>query len=112
MEIKDKIIIAAEFTDTPGARDRDDGPFSGQMFLEDILKPRFEKAIEGDYLLLIDLDDVWGYPSSFVSGSFGQLSMNMGAEILLKHLLFKSDKNPVRIDKVINEIKNPTPPKK
>ncbi len=112
MEIKDKIVIAEEFTDTPGARDRDDGSFSGQQFLEDILLKRFNEAVEGDYILLIDLDKVWGYPSSFVSGSFGKLSMDRGSELLLRHLDFKSEKNPLRIDKIVNEIKNPIPPKK
>ncbi len=111
MEIKDILVIATEFKDNPGARDRDDGPNSGQEFLEDILLSRFNKAIKENYILLIDLDGVWGYPSSFVSGSFGRLSMERGAELLIKHLKFKSDRNPIRIDKVINEIQNPTPKK-
>jgi len=111
MKIKDTLVIATEFKDNPGARDREDGPNSGQEFLEDIFITRFNKAIEEDYIMLIDLDGVWGYPSSFVSGSFGKLSMERGSEILLKHLRFKSDKNPIRIDKILNEIKNPTPKK-
>ncbi|TDE52729.1 STAS-like domain-containing protein [Flavobacterium sp. GT3P67] len=111
MKIKDTLVIALEFKDNPGARDREDGPNSGQEFLEDVFLTRFNKAIEEDYLMLVDLDGVWGYPSSFVSGSFGKLSMERGSEILLKHLRFKSDKNPVRIDKILNEIKNPTPKK-
>lgn len=112
MEIKDTIVIALDFKDNPGARDREDGPHSGQEFLEDILLERFNKAVDGNYILLIDLDGVWGYPSSFIGGSFGKLSIERGSELLLKHLQFKSDKNSLRIDKVINEIKNPTPPKK
>lgn len=111
MNIKDTLVIASEFKDNPGARDREDGPHSGQEFLEDFLLPRFNKAKLQGYILLIDLDGVWGYPSSFVSGSFGRLAMEIGDEILLKHLKFKSDKNPIRIEKIINEIKNPTPKK-
>lgn len=111
MKIKDTLIIAKEFKDNPGARDREDGPNSGQEFLEDLFLKRFEKAISEGYILQVDLDGVWGYPSSFVSGSFGKLSMERGSEILLKHLSFKSDQNPIRIDKIINEIKNPTPKK-
>ena len=111
MEIKDTLIIAKEFKDNPGARDREDGPNSGQEFLEDLFLERFEKAVEGNYILLVDLTGVWGYPSSFVSGSFGKLSMDRGAELLLKHLKFKSDNNPLNCDKVTNEIQNPTPKK-
>jgi hypothetical protein len=112
MEIKDILIIAKEFKDNPGARDRDDGPNSGQEFLEDLFYARFDKAVAGKFKILVDLTGVWGYPSSFVSGSFGKLSMEKGADLVLKHLEFKSDTNLLNVDKVINEIKNPTPSKK
>jgi len=107
MEIKDKIVIEIDFTTTPGARYRTDGDFSGEQFLEEILLPKFEKAVAGNYKLLIDLDKVWGYPSSFVSGSFGKLSLAKSSELVLKHIEFKSDDNPIRLEKVINEIKSP-----
>ena len=107
MKINDTIIIATDFTTTPGARYRRDGEFSGEEFLEEILIIKFEKAVENNYILLIDLDKVWGYPSSFVSGSFGKLSIAKGADIVLKHIQFKSDENPIRLEKIINEIKKP-----
>lgn len=107
MEIKDKIIIAQDFSDTPTARYRKDGKFSGQAFLEDLLLPKFENAVKGGYLLLIDLDKVWGYPSSFVSGSFGKMSLDKGSELLLRHIKFKSDENPLRLEAIIREIKTP-----
>ena len=108
MQIKDILIIAKEFGDTAGARDYDDGDFSGKEFYDKLLLERFNKAVEGNYLLLIDIDGFWGWPSSFVSGSFGLLSMVLGSELVLKHLRFKSDKNPLKIDKAIHVIKNPT----
>lgn len=108
MEIKDTLIIAKEFGDTAGARDYEDGDFSGKEFYDKFLQKRFLKAKENGYILLIDLDGFWGWPSSFVSGSFGLLSMEYGAELVLKHLDFKSDKNPLKITKAIYEIKNPT----
>jgi len=107
MEIGDRIIIATDFATTPGARYRRDGDFSGEQFLEELLLVKFEKAVTGNYILLIDLDKVWGYPSSFVSGSFGKLSLAKGADLVLKHISFKSEENPIRLEKVINEIKNP-----
>ena len=108
MEIKDTLIIAKEFGDTAGARDYEDGPFSGREFYDKLLEKRFLKAKEDGYILRIDIDGFWGWPSSFVSGSFGLLSMNHGPESVLKHLDFKSDKNPVKIAKAISEIENPT----
>ena len=107
MEIVEKIIIAKDFTDALGARYRTDGPWSGEQFLEDILQNKFEKAVQNDGILFIDLDGVFGYPSSFVSGSFGKLSLDKGAELLLRHIQFKSDDSPIRLDEVISEIKNP-----
>lgn len=107
MDINDKIIIATDFTTTPGARYRKDGEFSGEQFLDELLLVKFEKAVSNKYVLLIDLDGVWGYPSSFLSGSFGKLSITKGSELVLKHISFKSDENPIRLEKVINEIKNP-----
>jgi hypothetical protein len=112
MEVKDTLVIAKEFKDNPGARDREDGPNSGQEFLEDLFLERFDKAVNGSYIILVDLTGVWGYPSSFVSGSFGKLSMERGSELLLKHIMFKSDNNPLNCEKIINEIKNPTPVQK
>jgi len=107
MEVKDKIIIATDFSDHPGSRYRKDGEYSGEQFLEEILLPKFEKAVKDNYILFIDLDKVFGYPSSFVSGSFGKLSVDKTAELVLKHIQFKSDENPVRLEKIIREIKDP-----
>lgn len=107
MEIKDKIIVWKDFSDSLGARYRTDGPFSGQEFLEEHLEPKFDKAVEGNYILDIDLDGVWGYPSSFVSGSFGKLSIKHGSEKILKHIQFKSEQSALRLEKIINEIKKP-----
>ena len=101
METKDTLIIAKEFGDTAGARDYDDGDFSGREFYDKLLLNRFLKAKENNYILLIDIDDFWGWPSSFVSGSFGVLSMEYGADLVLKHLNFKSDRNPLKITKTI-----------
>jgi hypothetical protein len=106
MEIKDKINIASDFGKTPGARYRYEGAFSGEAFLEDILRPKFIQAVEGNYKILILLDGVLGYPSSFISGSFGKLSVDNGSSKVLKHLEFES-KNNLRIEKILLEIKTP-----
>jgi hypothetical protein len=107
MEIKDTIIIAQEFGDTAGARDYDDGDYSGKEFYDNFLLPRFNKAVEGDYALLIDIDGFWGWPSSFVSGSFGLLSTKRSAQLVLNHLRFKCDSNPMKIEKANYIINNP-----
>lgn len=101
------IIISSDFTDAPGARHRADGPKSGEEFYEDILKPNFVDIKEKQEELLIDLDDTWGYASSFISGSFGRLSNEFGSEDVLKYLRFKSQDEPLLIEKIRDEIKKP-----
>lgn len=106
-EIKDKIIIATDFSDTLGARYKSDGPHSAEEFLEKLLRPKFKKALSEKYKILVDLDGVWGYPSSFVSGTFGVLSLESGADIVLENIEFKSEENLIRLEKIIFEIKRP-----
>lgn len=106
MNIVETIKIS-DFTQTPGARYREDGRYSAQEFMEDIFLSAFEKAIEGNYKILVDLDGVWGYPSSFISGSFGKLSYERGSSLVLKHVEFKSDDSKTRVEEFIREIKNP-----
>nr|WP_315423196.1 hypothetical protein [uncultured Pedobacter sp.] len=107
MEIKDTLNIKAEFGDTPGARYRKDGDHSGQEFLEDHLRPKFIKAKESGYILSVVLDGLWGSPSSFISGSFGLLSIEFGKDAVLKHLQLVSS-NKITYQKYISEINNPT----
>lgn len=107
MNIGDRIVVAKDFHNDPGAREENDGEHSGEIFLREILKPKFLLARAKGYILQIDLDGVHGYPSSFVSGSFGALSIEYGAETVLKYLDFKSDRRPIRIDKIRQEIEQP-----
>lgn len=102
------INIKEDFSDAPGARYKKDGPNSGELFYESLLKPRFEEAKSKKINLIIELDGVWGYPSSFVSGSFGKLSLEYGAEVVLQTIIFVSLESETRKNRIIEEIKNPT----
>lgn len=102
-----KIIICSDFTDAPGARYRKDGQKSGEEFYEDLLRPKFLEAEKDNVKLLIDFDNVWGYASSFISGSFGRLSTEFGKEKVSSILDFKSKDDPLLIKKIQEEIDNP-----
>ncbi len=101
-----RINILNDFGRLLGARYIYEGSFSGQDFLEKILKPKFELALKLNKKLFIELDGVRGYPSSFVSGSFGKLSIEFGKDKLLNHIELVSN-NSIRKEKIINEISNP-----
>lgn len=63
------IHIAKEFTDAPAGRFLTDGPYSGEAFRENFLRP----ALEQNEFVEIDLDGVEGYGSSFLEEAFGGL---------------------------------------
>jgi hypothetical protein len=68
------ISVARDFSTTPGPRKRQDGQFSGQQFLEDVLRPKFTEAIKSGATLRVNLDGVAGYPTSFLEEAFGGLA--------------------------------------
>lgn len=97
--------VASEFSDTPGPRSRDEGEFSGQEFLDNILRPRFEEALRNKTLLHINLDGTAGYATSFLEAAFGGLARQFPPETLLKVLTFTSRDEPYLIEEITEYIK-------
>ncbi|MGR5112744.1 STAS-like domain-containing protein [Vibrio jasicida] len=62
------ILYVKEFTKFPGARYRSLGPSSGEEYRDDILLPAIAEYGED---LVVDLDGVFGYGSSFLEEIFG-----------------------------------------
>ncbi|RNL49762.1 DUF4325 domain-containing protein [Pedobacter jejuensis] len=100
------INVATDFGRTLGARYIYEGKFSGELFLNNLLLPKFKLAIETGRVLQIYLDGVFGYPSSFVSGSFGKLSQDYTSAVVLQHINLISD-DTLRIEKIIREVTQP-----
>jgi hypothetical protein len=71
--------VASEFSSMPGPRKRSEGQFSGQQFLEDLLRPRFLAALRCDGTLTVNLDGAAGYPTSFLEEAFGGLAREFGS---------------------------------
>lgn len=63
------VKIADDFSKTPGGRYRTDGPFSGEEFREEFLKP----ALNDSQKVTVYLDGTRGYPSSFLDEAFAGL---------------------------------------
>ena len=62
------ILYVKDFTKFPGARYRELGPSSGEEYRDDILLPEIAKHGEN---LVVNLDGVFGYGSSFLEEIFG-----------------------------------------
>lgn len=99
-----EISVAKDFSDTPGARYVEDGPWSGQEFREKFLKMNFTKPERPT--LLIDLDNTEGYATSFLEEAFGGLAREFGKDEVLKRLKFRSDQDPLLIEEIISYIKD------
>ena len=93
------IKIATDFSDTPGARFRSDGPFSGEEFREDMLMPLFEDDADNREIL-IDLDGAEGYPSSFLEEAFGGLARMVGAKKVKERIAFKTTEFDYLVPKI------------
>lgn len=81
-----KISIAKDFSRTPGPRLRGEGEFSGQEFFEDILDVKFSQALEEGKKIIVDLDGVVGYGTSFLEEVFGGLARKYTPEKVVNNL--------------------------
>lgn len=81
------IAIATDFTRYPGPRYRKDGSFSGEQFREEVLVPALHKAEQHGNTVIVLLDGVAGYGSSFLEEAFGGLVRSgLSSEVLTRHL--------------------------
>ena len=51
-----ELIIARDFSKSPGPRDKEEGDFSGEQFREEVLLPKLHEAQSKGCVLLVDLD--------------------------------------------------------
>jgi len=98
-----EIRIAQDFSDTPGGRHRAEGEHSGEEFRDTILKSKLDEAIDNGKKMLIDLDGCYGFPSSFLDESFGELAKEYAksGKDIAEYIELKSDDQP----SLINDIK-------
>lgn len=86
--------VAACFTETPGGRSRASGEFSAEEFFEDHLRPKLQEAILTNQPLLVELDGVAGYASSFLDEAFGRVGLWLGSGFAKKFLVIRSEEEP------------------
>jgi len=60
----------------PGGRFIADGPYSGEWFREEFLRPAVAEALSQNDVVNVELDGAPGYGSSFLEESFGGLIRN------------------------------------
>lgn len=100
-----KIHIATDFSETPGARKREQGQYSAEEFFDNVFFPRYQEAIANAQKLHIDLDGTYGYASSFLEEVFGGLARKQKEKNILANIIIKSDEEPYLIDEIKEYIK-------
>lgn len=97
-----KIKIATEYSKTvKGRYHPKDGKYTGQRFREEFLEPIFYNYDK----IIIDLDDLYGCPSSFREESFGGLARKFGVDEVLSKLEFICTDEPPLVNLILNDIK-------
>jgi hypothetical protein len=86
--------FADEYTRYPGGRLRKHGPYSGEAFREDVLWPLLQKR----NAVHIDLTATYGFGSSFLDESFGEVGKRLGFEASKVRLSFSSEDDPSLVD--------------
>ena len=97
------LVVAKDFSRTPGPRRRAEGKFSGEEFL-DLLRIRYVAAVKTESVLTIDLDGAAGYATSFLEAAFGGLAREFDPEEVHRTLKIKSDEEPDLIEEIKNYI--------
>jgi len=99
-----RIHIASEFSEFPGARYITDGDHSGEEFRTQFLVPMM--ADPKITSILVNLDGVEGYATSFLEEAFGGLARLFGPANVKQKLKFVSIEDPevvTQITKYIDE---------
>ena len=100
--------ISTEFSDTPGPRYKSEGAHSGEEFRTNILSRMVRDAIQSGDTLVIDLDGVQGYGTSFLEESFGGLIRDdkLDYNDIVRHIEIISNEEPYLKDDIEGYLKD------
>lgn len=88
----------------PAGREEDDGEFSGAAFYDQYLEPKFQEACNDEKILIVNMDGVEGYSTSFLNGSFGKLGEVYAHDVIRKHLIIESNDDALLIDEINDQL--------
>jgi len=94
-----KLIIATDFSDTPGGRTPKEGEYSGEEFRDNVLEPAYRTCLENNEILTIDFDGCYGFGTSFLEESFGGLVREYKYKDVISHInLISNDDETILIN--------------
>lgn len=100
-----KIKISTDFSTTPGARHKEEGPYPGDEFRDSILIPKYKAAVENKQNLVVDFDGCYGYATSFLEESFGGMVRKLRQRGILDHIELISNEDSSIVELVKQYVK-------
>jgi hypothetical protein len=94
-----RIDLAKHFSETPGGRLIENGPFSGEEFRERHLEPLFQDPEDRRPIEVI-LDGVEGLAASFLEEAFGGLARTVSAQRCMERLRIICQEDPATVAEV------------
>jgi hypothetical protein len=85
-----------EFTKTPGGRYVKLGPYSGELFREQVLQPALAQNEEVE----LNLDGVFSFPPSFLDEAFGIIVEHLGYDAVKRKLKIIVTDDPLLLGKI------------
>jgi len=100
MDQKIKITVR-DFSETPGPREKVQGDFSAELFVETVLDPEFKKMdVDASLKMVIDLDGTLGYGTSFLEEVFGGTARKKGVDFVRNRIEVVSEEEPWLKDEI------------
>lgn len=100
-----RLTVLRDFSRTPGPRHISEGDYSGELFLRDVLAPKFQEAFARNLTLSVDFDGTAGYATSFLEEAFGGLAREFGTDEVLRRLEFVTEDEPYLEEDITTYIK-------
>lgn len=105
---KEKVYLrVVDYSEDPGPRykrqDKEGTNTSGEMFYVLHLNAKFSECLQGDKELVLMLDDVSGYPSSFLDEAIGELVYDFTLDKVKTILSFETIMFKRRAKQVVDE---------
>lgn len=83
-----------DYTSSPGPRYSSQGEYSGEDFYHTVLNQKFVEAYNAKTKIIVNLDGVDGYASSFLDEAFGNLVYDFSDKVVRNILTIVSTEEP------------------
>ena len=97
--------IGKDFNRILGPRYIKLGKYSGELFYKELLKNKFDEAVNSKRKLVVELDGAMPYGSSFIDESFGKLAREYGSDKVEKTIEIKTSIYPLISERIMTNIK-------